>query len=161
MRRVGFRKRLSQAVEEAITHATAIAKGSAEYDEAQELVGKLQAVRDSITNSIAAKQKEQEQQQREQQQTKSARKGAVEQLQEDLKNLGYQLSVDESDVPDKIVITSSDFDDTDHRVRFLSFVRGKNTPMSGTCWFGFRQVELRTSKIPFVGFSETYPLSCF
>ncbi len=150
----GLQETTSQAVEEAITHATAIPKGSAGYDEAQELVGKLQAVRDSITNSAAAQQKQQEQ-------TKAARKGAVEQLQTDLKNLGYQLTVDESDAPDKIIITSADFDDTDHRVRFLSFVRGKNTPMTGTCWFGFRQIELRTSKIPFVGFSETYALSCF
>jgi hypothetical protein len=80
----------------------------------------------------------------------------------ELRNLGYDLKVNtNSDVPEEVVITSSEFDDTDHRVRFLSFMRGRNSPASRACVSGFSKIRLRSSQIPFVGFDESYSLNCF
>ena len=49
-------------------------------------------------------------------------------LQRKLRNLGYDLTVAQSDKPGELTITSKDFDDTDHRVRFLSLLRSRNSP---------------------------------
>jgi len=90
-----------------------------------------------------------------------ARALAVDQVSSDLRNLGYQLTVETStDVPTEVVITSADFDDTDHRVRFLSFIRGRKGPKASLCWNGFNDVRLRSSKIPLLGFNERYSLDC-
>jgi hypothetical protein len=85
---------------------------------------------------------------------------AITQLSSDLKNLGYELSVEAggADAPTEIVITSSDFDETDHRVRFLASIRGRNAPTAAACWNGFDRVRLRSSRIPLVGFSEIYSI---
>jgi hypothetical protein len=48
---------------------------------------------------------------------------AVNDLGTSLKNLGYDVKVSKSDTAGEIAITSSEFSDTDHRVRFLAFVR--------------------------------------
>jgi hypothetical protein len=83
---------------------------------------------------------------------------AVVELEKDLRNRGYDLKVSGSDTPNEVTITSSDFADTDHRVQFLSAMRSK---FSGpACWAGFRTVRLRSSSIPLVGFSESYPMEC-
>jgi hypothetical protein len=93
-------------------------------------------------------------------QAKSARASAVRELQVRLKDLGYDLTVAEAGSPDEVAITSNDFDDTDHRVGFLSFMRGRNSPAVGACVVGFQSVRLKSSDF-FFGFSESYPLDCF
>ena len=85
---------------------------------------------------------------------------AIRDLQNSLRDLGYDLTVAQSDKKDEIVITSRDFDDTDHRVRFLSFLRRRNSPSTGVCLAGFQTVHLKGSGW-FFEFSEAYPLECF
>jgi hypothetical protein len=88
-----------------------------------------------------------------------ARKAALRNLQDSLKNLGYDLTVAQSDKADELIITSKDFGDTDHRVRFLSFLRAPNSPAAYVCVAGFQTVRLKDTG--FLGlFSETYPLEC-
>jgi hypothetical protein len=76
-----------------------------------------------------------------------------------LKEKGYDLDV-KANSDYEIIITSSEFSDTDHRVRFLSFIRSKNSPAYGVCGNGFSKIRLRSSSIPFVGFDESYSLDC-
>ena len=83
------------------------------------------------------------------------------QLQADLKGLGYDLTVSRSDKAGEVAITSKEFDDTDHRVRFLAFMRGKSSPRFGVCYAGFNKLRLKSSSIPFVGFDDSYSLECF
>jgi hypothetical protein len=85
---------------------------------------------------------------------------ALRNLQAALRNLGYDVTVSQSDKPTEFTIISKDFDDTDHRVRFLSFLRGENTLLTEVCSVGFETLHLRTSDLPFLGFSDTYSLAC-
>lgn len=80
-------------------------------------------------------------------------------LKADLKNLGYEYDVEVDVSKNEIIITSTDFENTDHRVRFLSFLRGKHHPTSGVCFAGLDKVRLRGGR--FFAFSEAYPLNCF
>ena len=84
-------------------------------------------------------------------------------LQRKLRNLGYDLTVAQSDKPGELTITSKDFDDTDHRVRFLSLLRSRNSPAAEVCLAGFQTVRLKTpgDLFGFFGFSQTYSLECF
>ena len=74
-----------------------------------------------------------------------------------LKNLGYDVTVQEDD-NDRITITSAEFSATDGRVRFLALLRGKHSPMVGPCDFNIERVRLRSG---WFGFSEVYELNCF
>lgn len=94
-------------------------------------------------------------------QANNARASAIVQLGKDLKDLGYELSVEASpDTWDEIIITSTELGDTDHRVRFLSFMRGRNAPTGGLCGAGLTKLRLKSSTLPLVGFNELYSLSC-
>ncbi len=89
-----------------------------------------------------------------------ARAASIKGLESELKNRGYDLTATESEAPDEIIITSSDFSDTDHRVRFLSTVRAKYSVNFSVCLNGYDKVRLRSSRIPFAGFDESYSLEC-
>jgi peroxiredoxin Q/BCP len=89
-----------------------------------------------------------------------ARVASVQSLQTSLTNLGYDLTVSRSDNPTEIVINSKDFSNTDQRVRFLSFLRGRNSPATGVCLGGFQTVVLKSGWVSPLGFSEAYPLEC-
>jgi len=91
---------------------------------------------------------------------KKARESLGPYLEQKLKELGYDVSVSISDDNDEVIVTSSDFSDTDHRVRFLAFVRGKKSPLFSACSNGLTKVRLRISDIPLLGFSESYSLDC-
>jgi len=84
---------------------------------------------------------------------------AIKQLETDLKNLGYDLTVSNSSTAGEIVVISSDFNDTDHRVRFLAAMRGRNLPTAEACYAGFTTVRLKSSSLP-IGFSESHSLDC-
>jgi hypothetical protein len=86
------------------------------------------------------------------------RAAAVTELEKDLRNRGYDLTVSGSETPDEVIITSADFADTDHRVQFLTAMRSKHS--GPACWAGFRTVRLRSSSFPLVGFSEDYSMEC-
>jgi hypothetical protein len=133
----------------ALRHIRAIPANSAESRAAKELEARLRT-RDAAIKQANAGQKE----------AAVSRANAVSQLGSDLKNLGYDLAVERSGTQDEIVITSSEFSETDHRVRFLAFLRGKSAPTFGICWNGFSKIRLKSSKIPYVGFDEGYSLDC-
>jgi hypothetical protein len=135
-------------------HVAAIADTDPKVLEARQLAQEIGAARE-------AAEARQIQEQRKKQLAAQTRELAVRDLQDVLKNLGYDLTVGQSDKSGKVSITSKDFDDTERRVRFLSFLRSRSSPLSGVCSAGFEKVELKSSALPFVGFSDTYSLDCF
>jgi hypothetical protein len=150
----------------ALRHLSAIPSNTPEAEEAQVLKMALQQKRTGMEAVHAQQQSAQAEKQSEAKTVNDARVAArdeaASQLGLELRNLGYELSVSVStDIPEEIVITASELGDTDHRVRFLSFMRGKNSPASGVCLNGFSKIRLRASQLPFVGFDETYSLNCF
>jgi hypothetical protein len=76
-----------------------------------------------------------------------ARAAAIANLEKDLRNRGYDLTVKQSNTANEIAIASSDFSDTDHRVRFLSFIRGRNSPAVPACLAGFTTVRLSSFEL--------------
>jgi len=81
-------------------------------------------------------------------------------LQSELMNRGYDLTVTQSARPNEINIVSNEFSDTDHRVRFLSLLRGHDNLATQACMAGFLNVRLKDREW-FAGFSEVYSLDCF
>jgi hypothetical protein len=154
-------KRASETdgIDLALRHIGAITPNSSEASDAQILRTALRE-RDAV---IKAAQAEKELAVKAARNARAAASAtAIRQLSSELKNVGYDLSVGtSSNSPEEIVITSPDFDDTDHRVRFLAFVRGRSTPFAVGCWSGFTKVRLRSSKMPLVGFNESYSLGCY
>jgi hypothetical protein len=150
-----------------LRHVNAIAKGAPEASEATRLrddlaAGKRAADLAAAKNEeeLAALQQARIAQERETAKAaENARKAAIRDLQDNLKNLGYATTVGPSDKPEEIVITSKDFGDTDHRVRFLSFMRGRNSPAGGVCLAGVQTLRLKDAG--WFGFNEAYSLDCF
>jgi hypothetical protein len=133
-----------------LRHLSAIPANSEEFGKAKELEIELRSQETALTEAAAAKQ-----------QAKASQSSALDQLRTDLKNLGYDLTVEGSETPGEVIITSPEFDDTDHRVRFLSFIRGKNAPTASICVGGFTQIRLKSWKIPLIGLNDAYSLDCF
>jgi ABC-type protease/lipase transport system fused ATPase/permease subunit len=134
-------------------HASAITAGAPEFLDARKIKEQLGAAKK------AARQRVEDARQAAQLADES-RRTAVHDLQAGLRSLGYDLTVSQSDEPGEIVITSREFDDTDHRVRFLSLLRGRDSPTAGVCLAGFSGVRLKGPGLIF-RFSETYSLRCF
>jgi hypothetical protein len=88
----------------------------------------------------------------------AAWENAIRNVENNLKSLGYSVAVSHSNVRDELVMTSSDFGDTDHRVKFLSFLRSRRSPAFEACFVGYRKVRLKAGT-PF-GFDEVYSLEC-
>jgi hypothetical protein len=132
-----------------LRHTDAIPANSPESEAAKTLAVELRA-RDAAIRHMAVLKS----------QAVIARANAISQFGSDLKNLGYELTVEASEARNEIVITSTEFSETDHRVRFLSFLRGRTAPTFGICWNGFSEIRLRSSKLPYVGFNESYSLDC-
>jgi hypothetical protein len=137
------------AFEDGLRHISAIPANSAERAEAtsiaEELEIRLRELRDAKEAALQAR---------------KDKIAAVHELQIQLKNLGYDLKTSTSKVPNEIIITSKDFADTDHRVKFLSFIRNHNGPSGLLCVHGYETVRLETS-LPVIGFNEQYSLDCF
>ena len=138
--------------DEALRHAQAITKGPL-APEARTLETEIAAAHQKATDErnaaarVAALAQER-------------MKESASNLQSELKNRGYDLTVSLADKPGEITIVSPDFGDTDHRVRFLSFLRGQNSPASEVCAAGLYNVRLKNGEW-FGGFSEVYSLDCF
>jgi hypothetical protein len=149
-----------------LRHARAVQDSGPEASEARELIAAQEAVLRSQQATLReaeqyfeAERQKQEAQQQLKRQAEEARVVAVRELGNRLKDLGYDLSVSVSqEQPNEITITSTDFADTERRIRFLAFARGRGSPMIDVCMAGFQFVRLQ-SRIVF-GFSETYPIDC-
>jgi hypothetical protein len=134
---------------------SAIKPGAPESADAKELEGELTAAKEAAQRDQAAPQEAARIAERQ-------REAVVQQLQARLSELGYAVTVAPSDKPGEIVITSKDLGDTDHRVRFLAFLRGRNSPATSACFAGFHTVRLSSGLLsPIWGFSEAYSLDCF
>jgi uncharacterized FlaG/YvyC family protein len=136
----------------ALRHARAITSGP-EVSEARKIEQKASTAQEAEREAIARRRQAAEA-------VEQDRRTAVRDLQSDLKNLGYDLTVSQSDKPNELIITSKDFDDTEHRVRFLAFLRGRNSPTAGVCVSGFQKVRLK-ERDSFFGFNDVYSLECF
>lgn len=135
-----------------LRHVSAVAVGTPEFLQVRSLKEKLEGAKEAERQRIAEARESA-------QLAEQGRKTSLRDLENNLKNLGYDLMVAQSDKPDEVVITSKDFDDTDHRVRFLSFLRSRDSPAAQACLAGFQTVHLKGGSI--FGFSETYPMDCF
>jgi hypothetical protein len=85
-----------------------------------------------------------------------ARNGAVRSLQAHLQSLGYDVTVKAGETRAEVVMISTDFSDTDHRVRFLAVLR-KEIVNEATCAAGLTTVRLRAQ---WWSFNQTYSLDC-
>lgn len=145
----------------ALRHLGAISPGS---PEARESKGVEATVRQKESELSAAESERKAAQAKNAQaanDAREARAASVKQFESALKNIGYDLSVEASDDShSEVVITSQEFSETDRRIRFLSVLREKWTPAALVCLQGFSRVRLKSSKIPMVGFSESYTLDC-
>jgi hypothetical protein len=157
----GLQKELPD-VEAALRHVYAIKTNKpAESKEQVELMTELEKEQFDLKKREADLKQAEEIRAKAKSEAKAPHDTAITQLAGDLKNLGYEFTVEPSDSPDEVTITSSDFAETDHRVRFLSFMRGRTAPIAGVCWVGISKIRLRSSKLPFLGFDESYSIDCF
>jgi TPR repeat protein len=144
---------------EALAHARAITTGP-EVSEARKIEQEVSNAREVGAQMLQGAREAEAQRLQAARSAEESRRVALNDLQRELKNLGYDLTVAQSDQLNEVLITSKDFGETDHRVRFLSFLRGRNSPTTGVCLSGFQNVRLKDSS-SFFGFSEVYSLDCF
>jgi hypothetical protein len=135
--------------DEGLRHARAVPTNSPEASEASEIAANLESRLEVVRQPRAAAQR-----------AKIAWASAIRELQNQLRDLGYDIRVAKSNKADEIVIMSKDFSDTENRVKFLTFIRGRNSPAGNVCLLGFQTIRLE-STIPFLGFSQPYSLDCF
>jgi hypothetical protein len=135
------------SIDIALRHINAIPSNAVEAQEAATLAVDLQTKKQAVEDAVKTRRG-----------AKAYRDSAIVQLQKDLKSLGYDLAVEQSEVSGEVVIKSAEFTDTDHRVRFLAFIRNKNSPASEACLAGFVSVRLKSSIV--FGFDESYSLEC-
>jgi hypothetical protein len=89
-----------------------------------------------------------------------ARRVAVRDLEQNLRNMGFDVTVAQSINPSEITIASRGFDDPDRRGWFLNFLHGPNSPVAATCAAGIQTVRLKGPGA-FFGFSEPLSLDCY
>jgi hypothetical protein len=136
-------------VNEGLRHVAAIPASAPESAEAKTVETDLQNRKTAYDDAA-----------REAQQARAAQVSAVKELGESLKNRGYDVKVSKEEKENGIVIVSSDFDDTEKRVRFLSTLRGREGLSYSVCSAGLITVRLRSSEYLF-GFNESYSLECY
>jgi hypothetical protein len=142
-----------------LRHLGVIPANSAERAKALVLEREVRQKESEMATAESARKAAQAERTRAATEASEARAASVRQFETALKNVGYDLSAEASgDSRDEVVITSKEFEDTDRRIRFLSFLRKEWGPAGAVCWQGFSKVRLRSSKIPLVGFSESYSL---
>jgi transposase len=89
-----------------------------------------------------------------------AQRAAVRQLEQNLRNMGFDVTVAQSPDPSEITIAARGFDDPDRRDWFLALLHGPNNPVAPACAAGIQTVRLKGPGV-FFGFSERYSLDCY
>jgi hypothetical protein len=89
-----------------------------------------------------------------------AQRAAVQQLEQNLRNMGFDMTVAQSPDPSQITIAARGFDDPDRRDWFLAVLHGPNSPIAPVCAAGIQTVRLKGPGV-FFGFSEKYSLDCY
>jgi hypothetical protein len=87
-------------------------------------------------------------------------RAAVRELEQSLRNLGYDVTVAQAPDPDTVTIASKGFDDSTSRDRFLLFLSGPNSPAAAACAAGIQAVRFKDPGV-FFRLSDTYSLDCF
>ena len=129
------------SIDVAREHLSAIPPTSPEAAEATLVLKEVDARQKAFDDQDAADRAEKvakDARQKEEIDTRSSRALLV---QISLRDLGYDFAVSPSETAGEVVITSSEFDDTDHRVQFLAFLRSKKSPVLGLCFGGFARVR--------------------
>lgn len=89
-----------------------------------------------------------------------ARRAAVVQLEQNLRNMGFDVTVAQSPNPSEVTISGPGFDDPDRRDWFLAFLHGPNSPVAPACAAGIETIRLKGPGA-FFWFSERYSLDCY
>lgn len=89
-----------------------------------------------------------------------AQRAAVRQLEHNLRNMGFDMTVAQSPDPSEITISARGFNDPDRRDWFLALLHGPNNPVAPACAAGIQTVRLKGPGM-FFGFSERYSLDCY
>ena len=89
-----------------------------------------------------------------------ARAAAVRQLEQNLRNMGFDVTVSQSPDPSEITIAARGFDDPNRRDWFLMFLHGPNSPVAAACAAGTQSVRFKGPGV-FFGFSESFSLDCY
>jgi len=89
-----------------------------------------------------------------------AQRAAVRQLEQNLRDMGFDVTVAQSPDPSEISIAARGFDDPARRDSFLAFLRGPNSPVAPACAAGVQKVRFKGPGV-FFGFSERYSLDCY
>ena len=85
---------------------------------------------------------------------------AARELEQGLRNRGYDVTVVQSGNLEEVVIACKGFDDPDQRDRFLTFLHGESSPAAAACAAGIETVRLKGPGL-FFGFSDKYSLDCY
>ena len=98
--------------------------------------------------------------QRAQQARAEAQRAAVRELEQRLRDLGFDVTVAQSIDPQEITIAAPGFDDPNRRDGFLTFLRGPNSPIAPACAAGLQMVRLKGPGV-FFGLSDKFSLDCY
>src|SRR5581483_8453520 len=111
----------------------------------------------ALRRKLAAAQQKAAAAERAQQARAEMQRAAVRELEQNLRNMGFDVSVAQSMNPSEITIASRGFDDPDRRAWFVTFLHGPNSPVAATCAAGIQTVRLKGPGV-FFGFSDQFSL---
>jgi hypothetical protein len=107
--------------EDGLKHAKAVPSNSPEGQQATEIAT-------TLGERLKTKKRAEDEAAQAASDAEKAQTTAVQELQEELRNRGYDLTVAKSEKSGEIIITSGYFTGTDNRVKFLSFNRAATVP---------------------------------
>lgn len=146
-----------QSLAEVQRHLNQLAPGA---PEAVDLRKKLAAAQSTQRKNEAAAQQEAAGARLARELTQEAQRVATRELELNLRNRDYEVTVTQSGNTGEIIIASKGFDDPDQRERFLTFLRGENSPAAAACVAGIQAVRLKAPGL-FFSFSDKYSLDCY
>jgi len=147
----------THAFDTAQRHLSAVAAGA---PEGVALKRKLVAAQQAARRAEAAAKQKEAAAERAREARAEAQRVAVRELEQNLRNMGFDVTVAQSVNPSEITIASRGFDDPDRRSWFLMFLHGPNSPVAAACAAGIQTVRLKGPGV-FFGFSDQFSLDCY
>jgi len=138
------------AFEEGLREIHAIPSSGPEAVSAKEVEDRLNAALQSARRAAEAR--------AEQERVETLKNDQIHTVEVQLRELGYDLRISGSGKPDEVTISSNDFSDTDHRVRFLAYIRSQRGPGHKLCLLGVKQARLGQG---FLQSGDSYSLECW
>jgi hypothetical protein len=142
------------AIDEGLIEIHAIPASAPEAASAKEIENRLNAARDEARQTAEMR--------AEQERIAAWRIAQIHGVEVKLRELGYDLRVSAPGNANEVVISSGDFSDTDHRVRFLAYIRSQRGPGRSLCSLGINQVRLSGHRfLASFGSGDAYSLDCW